>query len=140
MGGRGTARIMFQYPELFCSAAAMSGGHQKERQISEDGGREARGSEVLVHEPTNNSWDLAREYAGRSPTPDLNILVAVGSADMNYQGNLDWMDHLRALGIPFDQRVAPGVRHNISELLEAFGPSIELFHDSCFAAASTGGA
>ncbi len=135
MGGRGTARIMFKYPELFCSAAPMSGGHQKERQMSEDRGREARGSQVLVHEPTNNSWDLAREFAEPSTTPDLNILIAVGSTDMNYQGNVDWMDHLRALGIRFDQRVAPGVRHNVFELLEALGPAIELFHDRCFATA-----
>jgi len=58
---------------------------------------------------------------------------------MNYQGNLDWMDHLRALGIPFEQRVAPDVRHSVSELLDALGPSIELFHDGCFATASPGG-
>jgi endo-1,4-beta-xylanase len=139
MGGRGTARIMFKYPELFCSAAPMSGGHHKEKQMSEDGGRETRGSQVLVHDPTNNSWDLARQYAERSATPDLNILIAVGSADMNYQGNVEWMDHLRALGISFDQRVAPDIRHNIVRLLEALGPRIELFHDTCFAAAATGG-
>jgi len=139
MGGRGTARIMFKYPELFCSAAPMSGGHQKEKAMFEDEGREARGSEVLVHSPTNNTWDLAREYAARSPDPELQILVAFGSADMNYQGNLDWLDHLRALGIPFEKRVPPGVRHNISELFSAIGPAVEVFHDRCFASPSTGG-
>lgn len=139
MGGRGTARVMFKYPELFCSAAPMSGGHQKERQMSEDGGREARGSEVLVHEPTNNSWDLARAFARRTPTPDLKILVAVGSNDMNYQGNLDWMDYLRDLGIPFEEQIPPGVRHNVTALFGALGPSVELFHDQCFGGAPAGG-
>ncbi len=139
MGGRGTARIMFKYPELFCSAAPMSGGHQKERAMSEEEGREERGPEPLVHSPTNNTWDLAREYAARDPAPDLQILVAFGSADMNYQGNLDWMDHLGALGIPFEKRVPSGVRHNISELFSALGPAVEVFHDKCFSLPSTGG-
>ena len=107
--------------------------------MSEDAGREARGSEVLVHSPANNTWDLARKYAADPPTPDLQILVAVGSADMNYQGNLDWMDHLRTLGIAFEQRVPPGVRHNISELFRALGPEVEVFHDRCLSSPSPGG-
>jgi len=32
-GGRGTARYLFKYPELFCSAAPMGGGHQHEKRI-----------------------------------------------------------------------------------------------------------
>ena len=35
-GGRGTARHMFKYPELFCSVAPMGGGHQHEKRISEN--------------------------------------------------------------------------------------------------------
>ena len=92
-----------------------------------------------MHSPNNNTWDLAREYAARSPAPGLQILVVVGSADMNFQGNLDWLDHLRVLGIPFEERVPPGVRHNISELFEALGPAVEVFHDRCLSAPSTGG-
>jgi endo-1,4-beta-xylanase len=129
---------MFKYPELFCSAAAMSGGHQKEKAMSEDEGRETRGLRKLVHSPTNNTWDLAREFAARSPAPDLQILVAVGSGDMNYQGNLDWMDHLGALGIPFEREVPPGVRHDITELFGALGPAVEVFHDRCFGSPSDG--
>ncbi len=139
MGGRATARIAFKYSELFCSAAPLSGGHQKEKAMSERGGEEVRGSSVLVHAPKNNSWDLARAFGERRPMPDLEILVAVGSADMNYQGNLEWMEHLRALGIPFEQRIPPGVPHDLRGLLGALGPSVEAFHDRCFAAASTGG-
>jgi endo-1,4-beta-xylanase len=139
MGGRAAARIAFKHPELFCSAAPLSGGHQKEKAMSEGGGEEVRGSKVLVHSPTNNSWDLATAFAERSPVPDLEILVAVGSADMNYQGNLEWMEHLTALGIPFEQRIPPGVRHDLRGLLGALGPSVEAFHDRCFAAASTDG-
>jgi hypothetical protein len=113
--------------------------HVLRHSFATDGGREARGSEVLVHEPTNNSWDLARAFARRTPTPDLKILVAVGSNDMNYQGNLDWMDHLRDLGILFEEQIPPGVRHNVTALFGALGPSVELFHDQCFGGAPAGG-
>jgi endo-1,4-beta-xylanase len=139
MGARATARIAFKYPEIFCSAAPLSGGHQKEKAMSDSGGEELRGSSVLVHAPENNSWDLATAFAERSPIPDLEILVAVGSADVNYQGNVEWMEHLQALGIPFEQRIPTGVPHDPGRLLGALGPSVEAFHDRCFAAASTGG-
>lgn len=136
-GGRGTARVIFKYPRLFCSAAPMSGGHQHEARISENAGRE---SDDIVHGPLDNSWDLARLYAERDSAPDVNLLVAVGSADMNYQGNLDWMDHLRGLAIPFDHMIAPDVRHSVVGLLQSLGPSIELFHERCFGSVAAGGA
>ena len=107
--------------------------------MSESGGEEVRGSKVLVHSPTDNSWDLAAAFAERSPMPDLEIMVAVGSTDMNYQANLEWMEHLRALEIPFDEQIPPGVPHDLRRLLGALGPSVEAFHDRCFAAASTAG-
>ena len=107
--------------------------------MSERGGEEVRRSSVLVHAPENNSWDLATAFGERRPMPDLEILVAVGSADVNYQGNLEWMEYLRALGIPFEQRIPSGVPHDPRGLLGALGPSVEAFHDRCFAAASTDG-
>lgn len=50
-GGRGTARYMFNYPELFCSAAPMGGGHQHEKRISENTGDEG----AYQFEPKNNA-------------------------------------------------------------------------------------
>ena len=37
-GGRGTTRIMFRHPELFCSAAPGGGGFATEKKISEKSG------------------------------------------------------------------------------------------------------
>lgn len=108
--------------------------------MAEDAGREVRGSDVLVHEPGNNTWDLAREYAARDPDPGLQILVAVGSADVNHQGNLEWMQHLGALGIEFERHVPAGVRHNVNELFGALGAEVEVFHDRCLSSAGVGGA
>lgn len=130
-GGRGTARYMFKYPELFCSAAPMGGGHQHEKRISENDGDEG----AYQFEPKNNTYDLARKYAA-NPKPPLRILVVVGDQDMNYQANLDWMDHLRSLKIPFEQRIIEGVPHNTKMVYDKAGLEVMKFHAENFKAAS----
>ena len=47
-GGRGTTRIMFKHPELFCSAAPGGAGHATEKRISEENGKE---SDSLIFSP-----------------------------------------------------------------------------------------
>ena len=74
-GGRGTTRIMFKHPELFCSAAPGGAGHATEKKISENDGRE---NENLKFSTGDNTWDLARAYAA-DPQPPIKILVHVGT-------------------------------------------------------------
>ncbi len=126
-GGRGTARYMFKYPELFCSAAPMGGGHQHENRISESGGDEGE----YQFEAKNNTYDLARKYAAESKFP-LRILVAVGDKDMNYEANLEWMEHLRSLKIPFEHRIVTGVSHSTQMVYEKAGLEIMQFHAENF--------
>jgi endo-1,4-beta-xylanase len=126
-GGRGTARYMFKYPELFCSAAPMGGGHQHEKRISENNGDEG----AYQFEPKNNTYDLAKKYAAESKLA-LRILVVVGDKDMNYQANLDWMGHLRSLKIPFEQRIIEGVPHSTGMVYERAGLEIMKFHAESF--------
>jgi endo-1,4-beta-xylanase len=126
-GGRGTARYMFKYPELFCSAAPMGGGHQHERRISENNGDEGQ----YQFEPKNNTYDLPKKFAAESKLP-LRILVVVGDKDMNYQANLDWMEHLRSLKIPFEHRVIQGVPHSTQLVYEKAGLEIMKFHVESF--------
>ena len=130
MGGRGTARDMFKYPELFCSAVPIGGGHQHEKRVSEDNGQEREG---VVFEPTNNSWDLARQYAARTEAPALSILVVVGTNDFNYEANLEWMNHLRSLSIPFEQHIVAEAGHDVVQLYQELGDKIMQFHERCFA-------
>lgn len=125
-GGRGTARYMFKYPELFCSAAPMGGGHQHEKRISENNGDEG----AYQFEPKNNTYDLAKVFTESSFS--LRILVVVGDKDMNYQANLDWMDHLRSLKIPFEQRIIEGVPHSTQMVYEKAGLEIMRFHADNF--------
>ncbi len=124
-GGRGTARIAFKYPELFCSAAPMGGGHQHEHYISLHAGQEETG---LQFESGNNTYDLARQYAAKRQEFPLSILVVVGSQDFNYQANRDWTAFLQQVGIPFEFRLAGDAPHNAQRCYAEVGDEVMLFH------------
>jgi len=80
-GGRGTTRLAFRYPELFCSAAPGGAGQATEKRISEEGGRE---SERLVFSEGDNTYDLARKYA-ETKTPKIALQLHVGTTGFNYE-------------------------------------------------------
>jgi endo-1,4-beta-xylanase len=139
-GGRGTARLMFRYPELFCSASPGGGGHATEKKISENGGAESKN---LQFAEGDNTWDLAAAYAKRlesakekksqSGEPiDLKILVHVGDKGFNYQNNLQWMEHLSQLGIQHQKVVVPDAGHSAMEIYDAKGLEIMKFHEVNF--------
>ena len=125
-GGRGTARIMFRYADLFCSAVPMSGGHQHEKYIDEHEGR-SQNPPNLVFEPGNNTYALARRYAGQR-SYELNILIVVGTTDMNYGATLEWMTHLDALNIGYKKILVEGVGHNLAAITGRAGLDVMRFH------------
>eukprot|EP00913_Durusdinium_trenchii_P023342 g21920.t1 len=127
-GGRGTARIMFKHPNLFCSAAPGGGGHATEKRISENEGRE---SENLKFAPGDNTWDLARKYA-KSPGPPLRILVFVGTKGFNYENNLAYMKHLQSLKIPFERLIVKDAPHSARIIYQKRGDDILKFHAASF--------
>lgn len=136
-GGRGTARIMFKYPQLFCSAAPLGGGHQHEKHAAENNGRETSG---VQFEPGNNTYDLAVKYAQETAAhraegqadPPLQILIAFGKQDFNYAANLAWAEHLRKLGIPFEKEIAGDAPHSAARCYENLGDRVMLFHAKNF--------
>ena len=130
-GGRGTGRLMFKYPELFCSAAPLGGGHQHEKRISENQGDEG----AFQFEVGHNTYDLARRYAEKKQPP-LRIMIMVGDKDMNYEANLDWMKHLKSLDIPFEHEILPNVAHNSTLVFQQRGEKIMNFHAESFRQAS----
>lgn len=137
-GGRGTARLMFRYPELFCSASPGGGGHATEKKISENGGAE---SERLKFAEGDNTWDLARDYAEKLKATDgkassenniVQILVHVGDKGFNYQNNLQWMEHLKLLGIEHQKVIVEGAGHSAMEIYQQNGLDIMKFHEANF--------
>ena len=127
-GGRGTTRLMFRYPELFCSAAPGGAGHATEKRISEENGRE---SDTLIFAPGDNTYDLARQYA-KNPTPSLPILIHVGTKDFNYENNLAYMEFLDTLHIPYQRIIVPNVPHSAQEIYQKQGLQIMKFHAANF--------
>lgn len=128
-GGRGTTRLMFRYPELFCSAAPGGAGHATEKRISEENGRE---SESLVFDAGDNTYDLARDFAQREERPELPILIHVGTEGFNYQNNLAYMEFLTELGIPFEKLIVEGAPHSAQKIYDADGLKIMRFHAQNF--------
>lgn len=135
-GGRGAARIGFKYPELFCSMAPLSAGHEAELTISENNGRE---SEYFTFVPGSNTWDLAKNFAkkyrasGSNKLP-LFINVVVGDeSDHNYEGTYRWSGFLMGLGIEHDFSVLKGVPHSSRLTYEKASMALMQFHDRAFA-------
>ena len=127
-GGRGTTRIMFKHPDLFCSAAPGGAGHSTEKRISEENGRE---NENLIFAPGYNTWDLARKYA-KHPEPKLRILIHVGTKGFNYENNLEYMKFLESLHIPFERLIVPDVPHSAQQIYEKRGLDLMKFHAGNF--------
>ena len=127
-GGRGTARIMFRHPELFCSAAPGGAGYATEKQISEQNGRER---DDLVFTAGYNTWDLARKYT-KHPEPKLHILIHVGTKGFNYENNLEYMRFLESLKIPYQRLIVEGVPHSAQQIYEKRGLDIMKFHAGNF--------
>lgn len=128
-GGRGTTRIMFRHPELFCSAAPGGAGYATEKRISESGGRE---SDSLVFAEGDNTWDLARQYAADPNRPPLKILIHVGTKGFNYENNLQYMKFLESLEIPFQRVIAEDAKHSAQEIYQLHGLEIMKFHAQNF--------
>jgi len=130
-GGRGTARIMFKYPELFISAAPGGGGHATEKNNSETGGWE---NENLKFIEGANTWDRAREYA-KHKNPRLNILAYVGDKGFNFENNQEWSAFLTSLKIDHRLLVVPEADHSAQKIYATHGQEIMNFHMNNIAAA-----
>lgn len=127
-GGRGTTRIMFRHPDLFCSAAPGGAGYATEKRISEDNGRE---NENLVFQPGDNAYDLAKQFA-RQPRR-LPILIHVGTKGFNYENNLAYMQYLNSLSIPYEKLIVPEATHSAAKIYAHSGLKLMQFHARNFA-------
>ena len=132
-GGRGATRIMFEYPELFISAAPGGPGYAVEKQVFENDGveedRRFESASALDFGKGNDAFSRAREYAKHPAQPPLNIMIWVGNKGFNYEATLEYLGFLYALGIPVERLVAPGVDHNPNAFYAARGVELLQFHD-----------
>jgi enterochelin esterase-like enzyme len=132
-GGRGTTRIMFRHPELFCSAAPGGGGFATEKKISENDGYE---SDRVVFAQGYNAYDTARLYASSEKQKHypLHILIHVGTKGFNYENNLAYMKFLKQLGIECNKLIVEDVPHSARLIYERQGDALMKFHAQNFSA------
>jgi len=128
-GGRGTTRIMFKHPELFCSAAPGGSGYEPEQRIRDNEGAE---SERVKFAPGYNTWDLAEEFSKREKKPKLPILLWVGTMGFNYEFNLKFSEYLSELKIPHSKLIAEGAKHSAFEIYQKRGSELMKFHQKNF--------
>lgn len=126
---------MFQYPELFVSAAPGGSAYDMEKQISERAESKRTivipGRPVLQFALDENAFDRARQYA-QDDEPPLQILIWVGTKGFNYESTLEYMGFLFGLGIPFERLIVPGAGHDASYIYEAAGLELMRFHEAAF--------
>lgn len=127
-GGRGTTRLAFRYPKLFCSAAPGGAGHSTEKRISEENGRE---NDHLVFSEGDNTYDLARKYA-TTKTPSIALQLHVGTKGFNYENNLAYMQFLDELGIPYSKVIVEDAPHSAAKIYEKSGLQIMKHHAAAF--------
>ena len=128
MGGRAAARLIFKYPEFFSSAAAISGGHQHEKYISQHNGEDGQAPHYIFA-AGDNTYDAVRKYA-TSRYGRIQLLVVVGTKDQNYDGNLDWMWHLDSLGIKYEKIIIPDVGHDFVAIYDRVGDQVFKFQSN----------
>ena len=128
-GGRGTTRIMFKYPELFCSAAPGGSGYGPEKTIQENDGAE---SGSVRFAKGYNTWDLAKAYAAREPKQEMGILLWVGTKGFNFEFNLKFSEYLNELKIPHGKLIAEGATHSAKMIYESDGDALMGFHQKNF--------
>ena len=129
-GGRGTTRILFKYPELWCSAAPGGSGYEPEKRIKDNDGWE---SEHVRFLPIGyNTWDLAAKCALRSDVQIPPVLLWVGTKGFNYEYNLKYSEFLKTLGISHKMLIAPGVAHSAKGIYDIKGMELMKFHEANF--------
>jgi endo-1,4-beta-xylanase len=129
-GGRGTSRIMFKYPGMFCSAAPGGSGYGPEKKIQQNNGEE---SSSLRFHPGDDAWSLARKFASREDRPVIPILIWCGDEGFNHGSNIEYLKYLNnELRVKADRLIAPGIAHSASQIYEQHGVKIMQFHQRNF--------
>ena len=142
MGGYGTGRFGFRYPELFRSVSMMGAGPVQETLERTPRASRVR-AEDLLRDVYGGGQDRfravsPRRYAEQNAATlarDSRLRLVIGDRDETLENNRDFHEHLTRLGIPHDWIVLPGVGHDPMGVLTALGDRHWAFYRDAFAAA-----
>jgi len=139
MGGYGSARLGFKYPELFRSASIVGAGPlQPELKSTPRASRIE--AEELLRRAFGGKQEIFREVSPRK-LAERNaqkikegtlIRMVIGDKDETFGNNTDFHHHLESLGIPHSWTVIPGVGHEPERVFVALGDENWSFYRQAF--------
>lgn len=148
MGGQGTARIGLRRPDLFAGVSILGAGPIQEHFLEAPPGSDL--SWKLRLQIYNAVWGgdpsyytaqhprtIAEQNVEAIVESGLVIRQAVGTEDFLHAMNVDFHEHLSALGIPHAWTEAPGVTHSTPDLFKALGTGNWDFYNGLFGGLGT---
>lgn len=151
MGGQGTARIGLRRPDLFAGISILGAGPLQEDFLDAPPGSDLSwklrlqiyqavwGSDPFYYTAEHPRTIAAANVAAILASGTV-IRQAVGTEDFLHDMNVEFHEHLEALGIPHAWIEAPGVAHSTPDLFEALGPGNWDFYRSLFEGLGTAAA
>lgn len=140
MGGYGSARLAFKYPELFRAASLVGAGPlqpelnstpRASRIQAEDLLRRAFGGDQKVFREA--SPRVLAERNARAIAQGTLVRMVIGEKDETFGNNLVFHRHLESLGIPHSWTVIPGVGHDPDRVFQLLGDENWAFYRKAFA-------
>jgi enterochelin esterase-like enzyme len=139
MGGYGSARLGFKFPELF-SAVSMMGAGPMQPELTQSPRVGAKGRDQILQQVYGGDqayfrevspWSIAEKNATKLKT-GLLIRQVIGDKDETFKFNQDFHERLKKLGIPHEYHELPGVAHDAMKSLEALGDRNFAFYKKAF--------
>jgi len=139
MGGYGSARLGFKYPDMFKGISIMGGGPLQAELIQTPRAGRQRAAEVLqrVYGSDQEYFrkvsprELAKENKDAIRSKSM-IRQICGDQDETFNNNLAFHEYLEQLQIPHTWTVLEGVDHNPMKTLEKLGDSNWTFYRQVF--------
>jgi len=139
MGGYGSARFGFKYPELFRSVSIVGAGPLQSELKSTPRASRIQ-AEELLRRAFGGKQEIFREVSPRK-LAERNaqkikegtlIRMVIGDKDETFGNNTDFHHHLESLGIPHSWTVIPGVGHEPERVFVALGDENWSFYRQAF--------
>lgn len=143
MGGYGSARLGFKYPELFGAMSIVGAGPMQANLLNAPRAGRARAQEVLNRvyggDPDYflavSPLKLAEKNADKVAKGSL-VRMVIGADDNTLPANEDFHKHLESLKAPHTWKVLPGIGHDPMGVLRAMGDWNWEFYRAAFAGKS----
>jgi polyhydroxybutyrate depolymerase len=139
MGGYGSARLGFKFPDMFRAVSIVGAGPMQEELVQTPRAGRQRAAEVLAkvyggdqaYFRAVSPRTLATQNAAAITSGSLVRLV-IGDKDETFDNNRLFHEHLASLNIPHTWTVLPGIEHDPMGVVSAMGDDNWAFYRAAF--------